>query len=166
MLLCTFLASPRKVPKEGDLRGHFEKACPLKKPLRRPASRCPKMSRFLNTYHAQTCKFSQCRLPKIGTFSGVGWRCGGWILKEGGAPRSKSEIYMIAGGNHTTIYAFARSAPLADFFWFFYDSLSAAFGGCSLYVPAGSILFSDKKRTYTAPHFIKRYTFLTHSNER
>jgi len=29
-----FSWSPRKVPKEGDLRGHSEKACPLKKPLR------------------------------------------------------------------------------------------------------------------------------------
>ena len=29
-----FSWSPRKVPKEGDSRGHSEKACPLKKPLR------------------------------------------------------------------------------------------------------------------------------------
>ena len=37
-----FSWSPRKVPKEGDLRGHSEKACPLKKPLRahrRPVSK-------------------------------------------------------------------------------------------------------------------------------
>ena len=51
-------------------------------------------------------KFFLCRHPKIGTFSGVGWRSGGSILKEGGAPRSESEINMIAGGNHTIIHAF------------------------------------------------------------
>ena len=45
-----FSWSPRKVPKEGDLRGHSEKACPLKKPLRRLASQRPKMFRFLNAY--------------------------------------------------------------------------------------------------------------------
>ena len=78
-----FSWSPRKVPKEGDLRGHSEKTCPLKKPLRRISSRCSKMFRFLNTYSSKNCKFSLCRPPKIGTFSGVGWRCGGWILKEG-----------------------------------------------------------------------------------
>ena len=31
----------------------------------------------------------------------------GWILKEGGAPRSESIIEMIASGNHTIIYGFA-----------------------------------------------------------
>ena len=72
-----FLYSPRKVPKESDLRGHSEKACPLKKPLRRLASRCPKMFRFLNTYNSKACKAFPGRHPKIGTFSGVGWRCGG-----------------------------------------------------------------------------------------
>jgi len=50
-------------------------------PTRRIASRCPKMFRFLNTYHLKTCKFSLCRHPKIGTFSGVGWRCGGGFLR-------------------------------------------------------------------------------------
>ena len=50
----------------------------------------PKMSRFLNAYNAKCCKFSPCRLPKIGTFSGVGWRGGGWILKEGAFARSAS----------------------------------------------------------------------------
>ena len=57
MWVCPFLASPRKGPKEGDLRGHSEKACPLKKPLRRLASRCPKMFRFLNTYNTKIERF-------------------------------------------------------------------------------------------------------------
>ena len=52
-----FSWSPRKVPKEGDLRGHFEKACPLEKPLRRIAVRCPKMFRFLNTYNSKAVSF-------------------------------------------------------------------------------------------------------------
>ena len=38
---------------------------------------------------------------------------------EGGAPRSESEIFMIAGGNHTTIYAFSERLPWADFFGYF-----------------------------------------------
>ena len=81
--VCPFLASPRKGPKEGDLRGHSEKACPLKKPLRRNAIQRPKMFRFLNAYRSKTSKFLFCRQSKIGTFSAVGWRCGGRILKEG-----------------------------------------------------------------------------------
>ena len=59
---CTFLASPRKVPKEGDLRGHCEKACPLKKPLRRLAGQRPKMFRFLNAY------ISKCRRDDFRSF--------------------------------------------------------------------------------------------------
>ena len=50
---------------------------------RRLADRCPKMFRFLNTCTEKIWKLSQCRLAKIGTFSPVGWRGGGWILKEG-----------------------------------------------------------------------------------
>ena len=76
---CTFLASSRKVPKEGDLRGHSEKACPLKKPLRRLASQRPKMFRFLNAYSSKCCNIASCRCPKIGTFSGIGWRCGAGV---------------------------------------------------------------------------------------
>ena len=79
--VCPFLASPRKGPKEGALGGHSEKACPPKYPLRRFADRCPKMSRFLNTYRSKARKLSHGRRPKIGTFSGVGWRCGGGFLR-------------------------------------------------------------------------------------
>ena len=61
---CTFLASPRKVPKEGDLRGHFEQACPLKKPLRRLAGQRPKMFRFLNAYGSKCFRFPWCGFPK------------------------------------------------------------------------------------------------------
>ena len=49
--------SAKKVTKEGGLRGHFEKACPLKKPLRRIAVRCPEMSRFLDTYHSKASNY-------------------------------------------------------------------------------------------------------------
>ncbi|MEF2837380.1 MAG: hypothetical protein U0N82_06615, partial [Oscillospiraceae bacterium] len=55
--VCTFLVSARKVPKEADLRGHYEKACPLKKPLRRLASQRPKMFRFLNASNSKTSGF-------------------------------------------------------------------------------------------------------------
>ena len=88
--ICTFLVSPRKVPKESDLRGHYENACPLKKPLRRISIRCPKMSRFLNTCYLDICRFLPGRLAKIGTFLPVGWRSGGRILKEGAFSRSAS----------------------------------------------------------------------------
>ena len=44
---------------------------------RRFADRCSKISRFLNTCREKIWKFFQCRLAKIGTFSPVGWRCGG-----------------------------------------------------------------------------------------
>ena len=44
-------------------------------PTRRTASRCAKMFRFLHTYSSKTSKLFLCRHPKIGTFSGVGWRC-------------------------------------------------------------------------------------------
>ena len=76
-----FSWSPRKVPKEGDSRGHSEKACPLENPLRRLASQHPKMFRFLDAYNSKIGKLSLCRHPKIGTFSGVGWSCGGGFLR-------------------------------------------------------------------------------------
>ena len=60
-------------------------------PTRRIASQHSKMFRFLNAYNSKTVRFADCRYPKIGTFSGVGRRCGGGIFKGG---------------------AFARSAPL------------------------------------------------------
>ncbi len=40
-------------------------------------------------------------------------RRGGGRSLRGGAPRSESKIFMIAGGNHTLTNAFARSAPLS-----------------------------------------------------
>ena len=45
-----FSCFSKKSTKKGDLRGHSEKACPLKNPLRRITDRCSKMFRFLNTY--------------------------------------------------------------------------------------------------------------------
>ena len=60
-------------------------------PTCRPASQHSKMFRFLNAYSSNIYKFVVCRYPKIGTFSGIGRRCGGGIFKGG---------------------AFARSAPL------------------------------------------------------
>ena len=46
-------------------------------PTRRPASQHSKMFRFLNAYNSKTWRFANCRHPKIGTFSGVGWSSGG-----------------------------------------------------------------------------------------
>ena len=78
-----FSWSPRKVPKEGDSRGHSEKACPLKKPLRRLAIRHPKMFRFSSVYREKTCRFLNGRCSKIGTFLDTGWRCGGGFQRGG-----------------------------------------------------------------------------------
>ena len=61
-----------------SLRG----APPLKKPLRRLASQRPKMFRFLNAYIEQCFRFFLRRYPKIGTFSGIGWKCG-WGYQRG-----------------------------------------------------------------------------------
>ena len=76
-----FLCSARKVPKEGDLGGHSEKACPPKSPLRRLADRPPKMFRFSGVYREKTCKILSGRWSKIGTFLATGWRCGGGFLR-------------------------------------------------------------------------------------
>ncbi len=84
-------------------------------PLRQPVS---KNVPIFGHLQLKIRKISPGRLPKIGTFSGVGWRCGGGF-QRGGAPRSESINNMIAGGNHTIIHTFARSAPLADFFGYF-----------------------------------------------
>ena len=94
---CTFLASPRKVPKEGDLRGHSEKACPLKKPLRRIAGQRPKMFRFLNAYISRTERLLH-------------------------VDARKSEHFRVSDGEAAGVSkggALARSAPLADFFGYF-----------------------------------------------
>ena len=77
-----FSCFAKKSTKRRRIKGHSEKACPLKKPLRRIASQRPKMFRFLNAYNPWFCRFSLCRLPKIGTFSAVGWRCG-WGFQRG-----------------------------------------------------------------------------------
>ena len=102
-----FSWSPRKEPKEGDLRGHSEKACPLKKPLRRLAGRLPKMFRFSGVYQEEICRFRSCKRSKIGTFLDAGWRGGGGF-QRGGAPRSESIITIIAGGNHTITYTYLQ----------------------------------------------------------
>ena len=49
-----------------------------------------KMSRFSAGSAEQSCRFAKCKRSKIGTFLNAGWRCGGWILKEGAFARSAS----------------------------------------------------------------------------
>ena len=61
---CSFLAPPRKEPKESDLRGHFKKACPLKNPLRLNTSRHSKMFRFLNAYQSKCPRFYPRQPPE------------------------------------------------------------------------------------------------------
>jgi len=69
----TFLAA-KKVTKEGGLRRRYEKAPSLRilPPLRHPVSKNVPIFEHLPL---KTCKFSLCRCPKIGTFSGIGWQC-------------------------------------------------------------------------------------------
>ena len=76
---CSFLDWQEKNQKK-PAKGALRKGAPFGNPSRL-ADRCPKMSRFLNTYRSKTCRFSPGRRPKIGTFSGVGWRCGGGFLR-------------------------------------------------------------------------------------
>ena len=56
-----------------SLRG----APPLRNPCAHNASQRPKMFRFLNAYIEKCFRFFLHRCPKIGTFSGIGWKCGG-----------------------------------------------------------------------------------------
>ena len=74
---CSFLDRQEKNQKKPAQGRRYENAPSPMYPTRRNASRCPKMFRFLNTYRAKTCRFSLCRHPKIGTFSGIGRRSGG-----------------------------------------------------------------------------------------
>jgi len=56
-----------------------------------------KMFRFSAGSAEQTCKFAECKRSKIGTFLNAGWRCGGWILKEGAFARSASLSRLLWG---------------------------------------------------------------------
>ena len=49
----------------------------LKKPLRAHRRPVSKNVPIFEHLHLKPCKFALGRRPKIGTFSGVGWRCGG-----------------------------------------------------------------------------------------
>ena len=71
-----FSWSPRKVPKEGDLRRRYEKA-PSLKILPPPRHSVSKNVPIFGHLQFKNFRFSQCRHPKIGTFSGVEWSCGG-----------------------------------------------------------------------------------------
>ena len=63
----------KKSTKRRRLKGTLRKCAPFGIP-RRIAIQHSKMFRFLNAYNSKCRKFSLCRLPKIGTFWGVGWR--------------------------------------------------------------------------------------------
>ena len=56
-----------------------------------------KMSRFSAGSAEQSCRFAECKRSKIGTFLNAGWRCGGWILKEGAFARSASLRRLLWG---------------------------------------------------------------------
>ena len=56
-----------------------------------------KMSRFSAGSAVKTYRFSGCKRSKIGTFLNAGWRCGGWILKEGAFARSASLSRLLWG---------------------------------------------------------------------
>jgi len=88
----TFLCPNKKVTKE-IVRGEALRANRILAPDPTPAAfdhRPLKMSRFSAGSTEQTCRFVKCKRSKIGTFLNAGWRCGGWILKEGAFARSAS----------------------------------------------------------------------------
>ena len=78
-----FSWSPRKVPKEGDLRGHSEKACPLKKPLRRFASQRAKMFRFLNAYISKSLSLHKVDIRKSEHFRVSNGEAAGEVHRRG-----------------------------------------------------------------------------------
>ena len=73
----------KKVTKERGI-GEALRKCALSyvplPPLRHSAS---KNVPIFERLQLKMLQVFPCRLPKIGTFSGVGWSGGGWILKEG-----------------------------------------------------------------------------------
>ncbi|MBR1972446.1 MAG: hypothetical protein IKA16_03290 [Oscillospiraceae bacterium] len=62
------------------------------------------------------------------------------ILKEGSAPRSESEIYMIAGGNHSIMFAFSKRLPYAAFFGYFLGGQESNITALSLLAEKYTIL--------------------------
>ena len=72
----SFSCSPRKVPKEGDLRRRYEKAPSLRipPPLLHPTPENVPIFRCLQRKNLQVL---HCRCSKIGTFLDTGRRCGG-----------------------------------------------------------------------------------------
>ncbi|MBE6979820.1 MAG: hypothetical protein E7431_05545 [Ruminococcaceae bacterium] len=95
----TFLCPNKKVTKE-VVRGEALRANRILAPDPTPAAfdhRPLKMFRFSAGSTEQTCKFAECKRSKIGTFLNAGWRCGGWILKEGAFARSASLSRLLWG---------------------------------------------------------------------
>ena len=80
----------KKVTKECGI-GEALRKCALPyvphQPHRRPVS---KNVPIFGRLHLKNLEITPCRYPIIGTFSGIGWRSGGWILKEGAFARSAS----------------------------------------------------------------------------
>ena len=79
---CYFLVSEQESNQRSRPKGRFEKAPPLETPAALLAGD-QKCSDFWSPTAQRLAVFFLGRHPKIGTFSGVGWRCGGWILKAG-----------------------------------------------------------------------------------
>ena len=77
-----FLLRQEKYQKKATQGDIPKRHVPLRNPCARIASQRPKMFRFLNAYSSKSCRFYHGRRPKIGTFSGVGWRCG-WGFQRG-----------------------------------------------------------------------------------
>ena len=89
---CYFLVSEQESNQRNRPgRGITGKSHPRPGPhSRRSSHRPPKMSRFSAGSAEKTFSFAECKRSKIGTFLNAGWRCGGWILKEGAFARSAS----------------------------------------------------------------------------
>ena len=106
---CYFLVSEQESNQRNRLKGGFlQRRPPLESPsetgkAHRISTKCASvptcaLPNFLSTFPAeQTCKFAACKRSKIGTFLNAGWRCGGWILKEGAFARSASLSRLLWG---------------------------------------------------------------------
>jgi len=106
---CYFLVSEQESNQRNRLKGGFlQRRPPLESPsetgkARRISTKCASvptcaLPNYPGTSPAeQTCRFVKCKRSKIGTFLNAGWRCGGWILKEGAFARSASLSRLLWG---------------------------------------------------------------------
>ena len=84
-----FLSLKKKRTIINQPKGRFEQRRPLWKPPP-PRHPIPENVPIFGYLHEAIFSFFSCKRSKIGTFLDAGWRCGGWILKEGAFARSAS----------------------------------------------------------------------------